>query len=258
MRWKITLEYDGTDFAGWQFQPGQRTLQGTIEEALTRLCDHPVTVSVSGRTDAGVHALAQVASFQTSARRDERAIRAGLNAFLPLDFACVRAEPVEDAFDARYWSWGKHYRYTWLVRDSRSPLIRTRAWHLRGLDAAPMAEAVGAIVGRHDFTSFRAQGCAASHPNRTIEAATVTADGDLVHLDVHGQGFLRHMVRIIAGTLAEVGSGKRPSTFVADALAARDRTAAGQTAPPNGLTLIEAKFGDGPPPWIDPDPEPAE
>ena len=250
VRWKLVLEYDGGAFAGWQRQHGQRTVQGVVEEALAAFWGHEAHITVSGRTDAGVHAEAQVGSFLTSIEREERAVREGLNYHLPRDVSVVSAQFVEDRFHARYWSWGKHYRYTYLARTSRSPLREARSWHVRDLDAALMAEGARHLVGRHDFSSFRAHGCAAAHAVRTVESLDVSVQGDLIVADVRGQGFLRHMVRIIAGTLANVGTGRIAPGRVAEILAAKDRALAGKTAPPQGLTLVEVRYGDGPPPWI--------
>ncbi len=238
MRWRIDLEYDGAGFAGWQVQPGQRTVQGTVADALARTLGEAVDVSGAGRTDAGVHAKQQVASFVTSVDRDARGMVGGLNAHLPDDLACWFAAPVPDAFDPRRTPHTKRYVYTWLDRPVRSPLVRGRAWHLRQrLDHAAMAEAVVGFGGTHDFSSFRAAGCASEHPVRTLEHAEVVRDGDLVHLALHGTGFLRHMVRIVAGTLVEVGRGTRDPTWLVGVRDAQDREAAGRTAPPEGLCL---------------------
>jgi tRNA pseudouridine38-40 synthase len=250
MRWKIVLEYHGAGFDGWQLQPGRRTIQGVVEEAAAKLLGHEVRVAASGRTDAGVHAEGQVASFVTDVPRDERAVREGFNHFLPEDVACVGAERVPDHFDPRHWAWGKRYRYTWVDRPARSPLRRDRAWHVRKLDHERMAEAARCLVGRHDFSSFRAAGCAAKDPVREMEAWDVTRRGDEVHLEARGHGFLRHMVRIVAGTLTQVGLGKRDPAWVAEVLAARDRTVGGLTAPAHGLTLVSVTYTDSPPPWI--------
>lgn len=250
MRWKLTLEYHGGGFAGWQAQTDTRTVQGTVEDALEALLGHPVRLTVSGRTDAGVHALAQVASFETAIARDERAMLHGLNHFLPPDVACIAASPVPDAFDPRRWSWGKRYRYTWLDRAARSPLRSDRAWQVSNLDAVAMHLGAQHLIGDHDFSSFRSAGCAAAHARRVVESATVVRDADEIRLDVVGQGFLRHMVRIIAGTLTEVGRHKRPPAWVGEVLAARDRTRAGLTAPPHGLCMVHVRYEGGPPPWI--------
>jgi tRNA pseudouridine38-40 synthase len=239
-RWRIVLEYDGAPFAGWQLQEGAPTVQGAVEDALVPLLGHHARVHGAGRTDAGVHAAMQVAVFNTSTDRTARAIRDGLNAHLPAGIACVEAEVVDAAFDPRRARHTKTYRYTWLVRPAPSPLRRGRVWHVRGaLDPEPMHAAVQAIVGTHDLSSFRATGDGADSPIRSIESASVTAQSDEVHLRITGVGFLRHTIRIVAGTLYEIGTGARPIRWFADVLAARDRFSAGRTAPPEGL-LLEA------------------
>ncbi|TNE84454.1 MAG: tRNA pseudouridine(38-40) synthase TruA [Deltaproteobacteria bacterium] len=246
----MVLEYDGTRFAGWQVQPGQRTVQAEIEAALERFLGHPVRVSVAGRTDAGVHALGQVISFETRARRPVAAMAKALNGMLPDDVAVVTAREVPLAFDPRRWAWSKHYRYRWLDRDARSPLRAPHVWKVRGpLDVAAMDAAAALLVGRHDFGAFRAVGCAAAHAVREVTGASVTRVGDEVHLDVHGNGFLRHMVRIIAGTLHEVGRGAQGPAWVGEVLASQDRARAGRTAPAAGLTKIAVHYEEGPPPW---------
>jgi tRNA pseudouridine38-40 synthase len=246
MRWRIVLEYDGKRFEGWQKQGEKRTIAGAIEAALERIVG-PTEIEGSGRTDAGVHALAQVAAFDTEVVRGAREVRDGLNFHLPLDISCVSAELVADDFDPRRWAHQKRYRYSFLDRPSRSPLRDDRAWHLRGkLDVEKMASAAAYLVGRHDFSTFRHTGCGARHPIRQIDAATVARVGEEVHLEVTGNGFLRHMVRIIAGTLADVGLGRRSPESVNDALAARDRARGGPTAPPGGLCLLWVSYYDGP------------
>ena len=225
-------------------------MQDVVETAIAALVGHPARVTVAGRTDSGVHAEAQVCSFLTTTERSERAVREGLNHHLPRDVSVVSAELVDARFHARHWSWGKHYRYSYLTRPSRSPLREARSWHVRELDAAPMIEGARCLVGQHDFSAFRSAGCAATHPVRTIESLELGVQGDLIVMDVRGQGFLRHMVRIIAGTLADVGRGRTEPAWVASILEGRDRLLAGKTAPGCGLTLVEVRYGDGPPPWI--------
>jgi len=255
-RWRLVMEYDGADFVGWQVQPEGRSVQGVLEEALEGLFVEPIRAYASGRTDAGVHAVEQVVGFDAQVDRSPREVRDGLNALLPEDVAVVCAEVAEPGFDPRRWVVAKRYRYTWLDRASRSPLRRNRAWHVRGsLDAEAMDAAARLLGGRHDFSSFRAAGCGAAHPVRLVKDIAVVRRDDEVHLGVVGHGFLRHMVRIIAGTLLEVGQGRHPSGWVGEVLAARDRSAAGRTAPPHGLTLVSVSYGTGPPAYGDGSPE---
>lgn len=246
-RWRLTLEYDGRDFAGWQLQNDAPTVQGAVERALAAFLGEPVRIAGAGRTDAGVHAAMQVASFVTDVDRRPDRVREGLNHFLPDAIACLDARPVDDAFDPRRSPHTKTYRYTWLSRPARSPLRAGRVWHVRqSLDAEAMHEAVQHLVGTHDFTTFRSVGCSAKHPVRTLLDAAVSRVDDEVHLQMRGTGFLRHMVRIVAGTLREVGRGKRTVDGFAAALAARDRSVAGPTAPPGGLLLAAIVYHDDP------------
>jgi len=252
-RWKLVVEYDGSDFAGWSRQPGQRTIQGCMESCLAQLFQESINVSVSGRTDAGVHALGQVAGFTTTKDRDGDKLRIGMNALLPKDVSVVSIERARPDFEPRFWSRSKRYRYTWLVRPSRSPLHRREVWHVHHkLDVGAMHRGGQSLLGEHDFSSFRAQGCQAKHAIRRIKGLEVFQKGERVFLDVHGHGFLRHMVRIVAGTLFEVGVGKQTEDWVNDVLEARDRTQAGRTAPARGLCLMEVVYGDGPPEWFVP------
>lgn len=238
VRWRIDLEYDGGGFVGWQLQPSGRSVQGVVEEALERLLGHPARLRAAGRTDAGVHAEQQVAVFDAAVRRDERAILGGLNGFLPEDVAVVAACVVPDDFDPRRAPHTKRYRYRWLDRPARSPLRRGRAWHHRHrLDDEAMDRAARQLEGQHDFSAFRAVGCSAAHPVRSVEGCRVERHGDEVHLVADGTGFLRHMIRIVAGSLTEVGLGRRPPEWLADVLEGRDRERAGRTAPAHGLTL---------------------
>jgi tRNA pseudouridine38-40 synthase len=232
---------------GWQVQPGGRSIQAVVEAALAKMAGHPVVVTASGRTDSGVHALAQVISFDLLVDRPAHSVRDGMNAHLPDDVACVDAARAPEGFDARRWVLRKRYRYAWLDRRARSPWWDGTTWHhSRRLDAEAMDRAAQALVGRHDFTAFRAAGCGAAHAVRTIERASVRRDGDRVLFDVEGNGFLRHMVRIIAGTLTDVGLGARGEDALALAITARTRAEAGRTAPARGLTLMEVVYGDGP------------
>lgn len=248
VRWRLDLEYDGGPFAGWQLQPNAPTIQAALEDALARLLGHPVRIaSAAGRTDTGVHAARQVCVFDTEVARDPGRLRDGLDALLPPEVACLGARQVPADWDPRRAPHTKTYRYTWLVRPARSPLRRGRAWHVkRPMDPWAMDEAVRVVVGSHDFTSFRAQGCTATHALRTVGSASVAAVEDELRLSIRGTGFLRHMVRILAGTLYEVGAGRRPPAWVGEVLAARDRTAAGRTAPAEGLLLEDVVYAEEP------------
>ena len=245
---KLTLEYDGRGFRGWQAQgAGERTVQGVLTDALARLTGEAVAVHGAGRTDAGVHALGQVASvvLERSTLAVE-ALRDGLNAHLPDDVAIVRAEAAPEGFHARTWAVAKVYRYLVHARPARSPLLAGYAWHRTGvLDIGSMREGAAALVGRHDFSAFRASAGQARTPVRTLARLTVEPDpaaAGLLRVEADGDGFLMHMVRIIVGTLVEVGRGKLPAGRVREILAGRDRRAAGPTAPAQGLYLVEVRY----------------
>jgi tRNA pseudouridine38-40 synthase len=246
---RVVVEYDGTDFSGWQRQgpEGGPTVQGAIEDALAQVCDHPVTLRGAGRTDAGVHATGQVASFHTTSHVPELGILRGVNAALPRSIVIASIDLVPEAFDARRWSAGKHYRYRIWNREARSPLIDRQAWHVhRPLDDLAMHEAGQRLLGTHDFTAFRAADCDRKNPVRTITRLDVVRHGDLIQLDVEGTAFLKHMVRIIVGTLEECGRGRRTADQVGALLASRDRTPGGRTAPAKGLTLVTVRYLTGP------------
>ncbi len=246
-RIKLTLEYDGTEFVGWQVQPNGRSVQAVVEGALAELLGEPVRVAAAGRTDAGVHALGQVAAFTAPRALPLKAYVQGLNGHLPPDVAVVSAEEVADGFDPRRWSLGKRYRYLVSNRRSRSPLRRRTHWEIFSpLDVEAMREASRALVGRHDFSAFRAADCQAPHAVREVRSLEISAEGDAVRFEVEGTAFLKHMVRNLVGTLVEVGKGKQPAAWVAEVRAGMDRTRAGPTAPAHGLCLVEARVGDGP------------
>ena len=243
MNVKIVLEYDGAGFAGWQQQKGQRTVEAELKRALRELTGAEPKVYAAGRTDAGAHALGQVANFRLEGRlKVERLVRA-LNARLPPDVAVLSAGAVPEDFHARYSARWRFYRYRWLDRPGRPALERGRCWHVpTRLDEAAMGEAALGLLGRHDWTTF----CAASEPagdrERLLRGATVHRRGDHVDLELVGEGFLRGMVRGIAGALVEVGRGRRPVEWPAHLLASRDRSLAPRTAPAGGLTLMEVLY----------------
>jgi tRNA pseudouridine38-40 synthase len=242
---RLVVEYDGTALCGWQRQANGPTVQGQLEAALGQLLAHEVAVVGASRTDAGVHARGQIASFRTERAIPLHGIRRGLNSLLPPAIAIADAAEVPDDFHARFSATGKHYRYLVLTRGERSPRWRDRAWHRPGaLDAAAMRHAAAALIGEHDFAAFRAAGCTAKRTVRRIEDIAIGEAGPpgLVAFDVRGNAFLRNMVRIVVGTLVEVGAGRRAVEQVAEILASRDRTRAGITAPPHGLELMSVRY----------------
>lgn len=241
---KLTLEYEGTGFAGWQFQPGRRTVQGELEQALMTLMGERVSVEVAGRTDAGVHALGQVASFRTESSRPAEVISSALNSLLPRDVSVLRAEEAAADFHPRRSARGKWYRYLIFTRRERPALYRDRAWHLYGpLDVAAMRAAAAQLVGEHDFSSFRSATCEAVKPVQELRRLEIFREGqELLAFELGASGFLKQMARIIVGTLAEVGQGKRKAEEMAVVLAARDRRRAGVTAPAHGLYLARVDY----------------
>jgi tRNA pseudouridine38-40 synthase len=249
-RLKLTLEYDGTRYVGWQVQPNGVSIQARIVQALEQLLGERVDVVVAGRTDSGVHATGQVVCFDTPRELPLKAYGRGLNGLLPEDIAVVRAEEVPAGFDPRRWSHGKRYRYRVSNRPSRSPLRRFTHWEVFApLDVEAMRRGAAHLLGRHDFSAFRASDCQAAHAVREVRRVDVQgASGDELSVTVEGTAFLKHMVRNLVGTLVDVGKGRHPDTWVAEVLASRNRKRAGPTAPPQGLVLEEVFYGDGPPP----------
>jgi tRNA pseudouridine38-40 synthase len=240
---KLTLEYDGTRYAGWQVQPNGLAVQEVVERALAELHKAPRRVTAAGRTDAGVHARGQVVSFAEERPLPTSAYVQGMNALLPADVA-VRAASLEpDGFDARRSASGKRYRYRILNAATRAPLQRLYAWEIfRPLDIAAMRAAAAPLVGRHDFAAFQAADCAAHHAVREVRRLDVDAAGERLDVVVEATAFVKHMVRNIVGTLVEVGLGRRDSQSIPALLAGRDRTQAGRTAPPQGLSLEEVFY----------------
>ena len=237
MRIALGVEYDGSRFHGWQTQqPGVRTVQLALETALAKVADQPVSVTCAGRTDTGVHASEQVVHFDTEARRPPHGWVMGANVHLPDDVCVLWATEVDQDFHARFSATARTYRYWILNRLSRPALLARRlTWIHRPLDARRMHRAGQALLGTHDFTSYRTVHCQAKNPVRTIRHLRVERQGELVGLVVQADGFLHHMVRNIAGVLIAIGSGERPETWAAEVLEARDRTLGGVTAPPHGL-----------------------
>jgi tRNA pseudouridine38-40 synthase len=239
---KLLIEYDGTDYVGWQTQPNGLAVQQVVEASLAKILGSPVMLRSSGRTDAGVHARAMPACFFTDRSLPLTAFTDGMNCLLPYDIAVHAAEEVSMDFNPRHDARGKHYRYTILRAKRRSPLSRLCSWHLReSLDLEMMRRGAGFFVGEHDFAAFRTSGCAAKTTVRRIDSVVITAVGDLLHIDVCGSGFMRNMVRIMVGTLVWVGQGKMTPETVACCLAGAGAVP-GPTAPPHGLCLVEVFY----------------
>jgi tRNA pseudouridine38-40 synthase len=240
---RLVVEYDGTDFAGWQRQDGQRTVQGCLEEAVATMTGTPTFVRGAGRTDAGVHAFGQVANFRTKARIPLGGFLRGLNANLPPDIAVRDVTEVDAAFDARFAARGKLYRYQVYNHLVRSPLHGRTSWHIRApLDLPAMRDAATVFIGEHDFAAFRAADCERKTTVRILRRLDVEDDGPLIRFDVEGTAFLKNMVRILVGTLVAVGRGKLTRADLVRIQAARDRTQAGMTAPARGLTLVYVNY----------------
>lgn len=245
---RLLVEYDGTALCGWQRQANGPTVQGHLEEALAKLLSHEVAVAGASRTDAGVHASGQVASFRTDRPIPLHGIRRGLNSMLPREIAIAEAVEIEPGVDfhPRFSATGKHYRYLVWTRAERSPRWRDRAWHHSApLDLAAMRHGAEPLIGEHDFAAFRSAGCTAPRTIRRIERIEIAELSDtpaLVAIDVRGNAFLRNMVRILVGTLIEVGTGRRTPAQVAEILASKDRTRAGMTAPAHGLELVSVRY----------------
>ncbi len=243
MRLALGIEYDGSQYHGWQKQPGLHTIQETLERAIQQVAQHPVEVVCAGRTDTGVHALGQVLHFDTTAERNTHSWVHGGNAFLPKDI-CIRwAKNVPDDFHARYSAKARTYRYLICDEPIRPALFRGHVtWTYRTLNHKHMAEAAACLVGEHDFTSFRSSDCQSLTPMRCIHAISVNRHQRYVQIEVTANAFLHHMVRNIAGVLIAVGSQKRSPEWAQEVLFAKDRRLGAETAPPYGLYFVRVQY----------------
>lgn len=246
---KLTLAYDGTQYCGWQVQRSGQTVQGVVEDALSRLTGSFQRVTASGRTDSGVHALGQVASFETSCELPIGAFVLGLNTYLPLDVRILRADEVPRPFDPIRDAKSKRYRYQ--VQDGPIPDVFQRrfAWYQPGsLDLDAMIQAAAILVGEHDFAAFQTSGSPRATTTRHVRELTVERSqselSPMIRIEIESNGFLYNMVRNIVGTLVLVGKGRHPWTWVQDVLQSRDRRCAGPTAPPQGLFLLRVTYND--------------
>jgi tRNA pseudouridine38-40 synthase len=239
----LGLEYDGTDFVGWQEQRNGRSVQASLAAAVTGVANEPVTVHGAGRTDAGVHAAGQVVHFDSCARRTARQWLLGINSNLPEDISVSWVREVDVDFDARRSAVWRLYRYCVLQQAARSALARRRSWWIREtLDPAAMTAAAVAWLGEKDFSAFRAAGCQSRSPMRRLLAVGVRAEGRFLALDFRANAFLHHMVRNLVGVLVEIGRGSAPVDWAGELMRSRDRTLGGVTAPPQGLTLVQVRY----------------
>lgn len=243
MRIALGIEYNGTGLYGWQAQEGLLTVQGALEEALSRIADEPIKVFCAGRTDAGVHASGQVVHFDTEVIRPLRAWSIGVNTHLPPNIAVQWAHPTDDTFHARFKALARRYRYIIYNGACRPGILASQVtWIYRPLDILPMQLAAKCLIGELDFSSFRSSSCEAKSPMRTVEEIVITQTGDYITIEIQANAFLHHMVRNIVGSLLEIGSGNQPVEWLAEVLAAKDRRAASVTASPHGLYLSKVIY----------------
>lgn len=243
MRIALGIEYDGSDFCGWQYQDHSPSVQASVELAIGRVANHPVRVICAGRTDTGVHALNQVVHFDTDVVRSARSWVYGCNANLPKGVVVLWAQVIAEEFHARFSARRRSYRYVILNRGVRPTFLAYRVcWDHRALDAGKMQQAANHLLGKHDFNAYRATACQAKSPVREIYALQVRRDRDLLLIDIEANAFLHHMVRNIAGVLMTIGCGEQPVDWSLAVLLSRDRKLGGVTAPPFGLYLMDVDY----------------
>ena len=245
-RWRLTVEYDGGPFMGWQRQDHGPSVQQALEEALARMTGETAAVTAAGRTDAGVHALAMSAHVDIARELTPHRLREGLNALVrPLPVSVLAVEPVADDWHARFSCLGRRYRYRILTRRAPPALDVGKVWHIATpLDLAAMQEGAAQLIGRHDFTTFRSAHCQSDSPVKTLDRLEVSRVGEEVHIEAAARSFLHHQVRSMVGCLALVGRGQWAPQDMKMALDAKDRAALGFNAPPHGLYFVEATYPD--------------
>ncbi len=245
-RWKLTLEYDGTDFVGWQLQDQGFSVQGVLEEAVFKFSGERVRFHAAGRTDSGVHALGQVAHFDLDYLFTPEKIRDALNACVrPHAVSILSAEAVPQEFHARFNAVKRYYRYVICNRRAPVSVGKKYMWHVhKPLDLENMRKAASCLIGKHDFTTFRALVCQSKSPIKSIDRIDITQDGDRVYIDVEAPSYLHHMIRNITGTLKKIGEGSWEWQKMQEVLEARDRAAGGPTAPPTGLYFMKVDYND--------------
>ncbi len=240
---KLLIQYDGTNYAGWQRQKNERTIQGVIEDIIKRVTGENLRLIPSGRTDAGVHALGQVANFKTVSKSEGKRWKDIINASLPEDIKILDSAEVDMDFHARYSARGRLYSYTILNQEDTITILRNYVWHIRrNLNVEAMIEAGRFLTGEHDFSSFRASACTVREPVRKIAELRIEKRRSFIVITIEADAFLHHMVRNIVGTLVEVGRGRLSPDVVREILSAKDRNLAGPTAPARGLIFMEVKY----------------
>jgi len=244
---RLLIEYEGTRYHGWQVQPNGLTVQEVVEKAIARITGQSVRLLAAGRTDAGVHALGQVAGFRLKGEIDLDRLHRGINALTPRDVSILAAEEAPARFSAKSWAKSKRYTYLILNRPEPPAVLRRFCWHVKHpLALGPMRKATERLVGTHDFSAFRSSDCSSTRPVQDMIRAGIRSNrGGMIALDFEATGFLKHMVRAIVGTLVEVGLGKRAPEDLGAVLESRDRGSAGPTAPPQGLFLVSVRYEDG-------------
>jgi len=242
-RYALTVEYDGSQFNGWQVQTGVPTVQDTLEAALSRVANHPVRVTGAGRTDTGVHATGQVAHFESSSPRSLRSWLKGANTLLPQGASILSVSPIGANFHARFSATGRAYRYVIFNRPVAPTFLRSRVtWEYRPLDVSRMRAAAAFLVGQHDFNAYRAVACQSEGSIRELRRLRVSASGQWIWVDAEAESFLQHMVRNIVGVLLAVGAGEKEPAWAGEVLNSRDRASGGVTAPPDGLYFAGASY----------------
>jgi tRNA pseudouridine38-40 synthase len=243
-RYKLTIEYDGTPYVGWQMQDNGATVQGALTQAVAAFTGERITVNGAGRTDAGVHALGQVAHIDLGKEWDGDNVRDAMNFHLrPRPIAVLAAEKVDDAFDARFSATRRHYLYRISNRRADLALEQDRMWRVpRHLDIEAMRAAAQRLTGKHDFTTFRSTECQSASPVKTLDRLDITRNGDAVNVTASARSFLQHQVRSMVGSMVHVGEGKWSADDLGAALEARDRSRCGQVAPPHGLYLVRVDY----------------
>lgn len=240
---KLIIEYEGTGYAGWQRQPDQPTIQAAIEQAIQQVSQAKVSIVGAGRTDSGVHALGQVASFRTDSTWPASRWMRALNAVLPRDIAVRASAIMDDHFHAQHSARGKLYTYRILHRSAKPTINRSFVWHIyRPLDESAMQTAAAILIGSQDFSSFEGSLTDNTNPVCHLQRLAILRQGEEIHIEAYADRFLKHMVRAMVGTLVEVGLGKRMPQSLTEVLEARNRCAAGQTAPPHGLCLMQVDY----------------